>query len=103
MYIRPLALFVAVITLSCCEATFGAVDAAAAKDRTDPQRFFQVKQWDGLMETGTQGSGTRKEGDSTVTWKSSIRVDARFKIQPHRDKRNLDPISWTGKGEAHIR
>lgn len=76
--------------------------AALQLSPTDPQRFFKVKEWKGALETSAQSSGERTDGDATVTYNSSIRVVGRFKLAPHIDTRNVDELSWRGKGEAHI-
>ena len=69
----------------------------------DPRRFLQVKEWAGTLKTSAQSSGQRRELDSTVTFSSAISVSGRFQLVPHHDPRNLDSLSWRGKGEALIR
>jgi hypothetical protein len=69
----------------------------------DPQRFLKVKEWRGVLTTKAESSGQQKDTYSSTTWSSAISVSGRFQLKPHHDSRNLDSLSWRGKGEAVIR
>lgn len=76
---------------------------AGTANATAPQRFLQVKEWTGTLSTGAESSGERKDSISTTTYQSSITVNGRFTLVPHHDPRNVDSLSWRGKGEALVR
>ncbi len=76
---------------------------AAGAGADDPRRLLQVKEWAGTLRTAAQSSGERKAPGSTVTFSSAITVTGRFQLAPHQDARNLDSLSWRGKGEALVR
>ncbi|HEU5078422.1 MAG TPA: hypothetical protein VFT72_04380 [Opitutaceae bacterium] len=66
-------------------------------------RFLQVKEWDGVLATHAESSGSRESSGTFTTYSSAIFVQGRFHLEPHFDKRGKKQIGWKGKGEAAVR
>ena len=76
--------------------------AQTPKTKSDPQRFANVKSWNGTFTLQRQGTGAKSDSNAvgahyrgTVSWS----VSGVFQLADRQDKPN-QPLRWSGDGQA---